>query len=284
MTSGGYPPPQPDPQNPGSYPGGAPQYGTQPGYGAQPADYTQQFNGPIDGYGPGNSGAPQYGASPNGGGQYGAPQYGAPQGNQFGTQQGAPQYGAPQYGQAPGGQQFGGQQFGGQQFGGEQFGGTPGFPSPTPGFGPSQPGELLPRLGARIIDGLIVGIPMGILTALVTFGSGSGFMAFVMSVLTGAVAFGYWTYLESTQGATFGKKLLGLSVVGPSGGHPTLEEAARRNAFVALQALTGIPFLGWLASLASLAAYIGIAVTIEQDGTKQGFHDKFAGGTRVVKS
>ncbi len=125
---------------------------------------------------------------------------------------------------------------------------------------------------------------MGILTAIVTFGSGSGFMSLLMSILTGLVAFGYWTYLESSQGATFGKKLLGLSVVGPAGGHPTLEEAAKRNAFVALQVLTGIPILGWLASLASLAAYIGIAVTIEKDGTKQGFHDKFAGGTRVVKS
>ena len=42
--------------------------------------------------------------------------------------------------------------------------------------------------------------------------------------------------------------------------------------------------LALLVALASLAAYIGIAVTIEKDGTKQGFHDKFAGGTRVVKS
>ncbi|TCN49065.1 putative RDD family membrane protein YckC [Rhodococcus sp. SMB37] len=273
MTSGGYPPPQPNPQNPGSYPGGAPQYGNQPGFGQQPADYTQQFSGPIDGYpsdGGGQYGAPQYGAPQYGAPQQGGGQYGSPQGNQFGAQQqGGPQYGAPQYGQAPGGQ---------------QFGGAPGYPSPTPGFGPSQPGELLPRLGARIIDGLIVGIPMGILTAIVTFGSGSGFMSLLMSILTGLVAFGYWTYLESSQGATFGKKLLGLSVVGPAGGHPTLEEAAKRNAFVALQVLTGIPILGWLASLASLAAYIGIAVTIEKDGTKQGFHDKFAGGTRVVKS
>lgn len=75
MTSGGYPPPQPDPQNPGAYPGGAPQYGTQPGFGQQPADYTQQFSGPIDGYGHdsgGQYGAPQYGAPQNGGGQYGS--------------------------------------------------------------------------------------------------------------------------------------------------------------------------------------------------------------------
>jgi len=161
----------------------------------------------------------------------------------------------------------------------------PGFPpAPGAGFGPTQPGELLPRLGARILDALIVGIPMAILTSLVVFGSDSGFMAFVMSVLSGVAAFAYWTHFESTKGATIGKKLLGLSVVGPDGGLPTREQAAKRNAFVALQIFSGIPFLGWLVSLASLAAWIGVAVTIEQDNGKQGFHDKFAGGTRVVKS
>lgn len=276
MTTGGYPPPQPDPNNPGPYPG-APSYGgQQPGY--QPNDYTQHIPNPI-----------QSGYQPEGAPQGGAPQYGAPQ-QQFG----GPQYGAPQ--QQFGAPQYGDQQNSGPQYGAPQFGaGGPSYPAPPspgfdqyPGFGPTpgsqQPGQLLPRLGARIIDGLIVAVPMGILNALVIFSSGSGVLSLILSVLTGVIAFGYFTYLESTQGATFGKKLLGLSVVGPNGGNPTMEEAAKRNAFVALQILNGIPFLGLLASLASLAAYIGIAVTIEQDGNKQGFHDKFAGGTRVVKS
>lgn len=251
MTTGGYPPPQSDPNNPGPYPGA-------PSYGGQPNDYTQHIPNPI-----------QSGYQPDSAPQYGAPQYGAPQG-------GAPQYGAPQYGTP-------------------QFGaGGPGYPTPpsadfgqNPGFGPgpgAQPAELLPRLGARIIDGLIVGIPMGILTGIVAVATGDGFLSLLVSMLTGFVCFGYWTYFESTQGATLGKKLLGLSVVGPNGGNPTLEEAAKRNAFVALQILTGIPFLGWLANALSLAAYIGIAVTIAQDPNMQGFHDKFAGGTRVVKS
>ncbi|MFD3813244.1 RDD family protein [Rhodococcus sp. NPDC058639] len=292
MTTGGYPPPSQDPRKHSGYPG-APSHGDQP-YGNQPADYTQQFQNPIQsGYNPND---------PSQGGQYGAPQYGAPQygqqpgaqqhgagATQYGApQQGGPQYGAPQYG-APqqGGPQYGAPQYGAPQnepYGATQYG-APGFPpAPGAGFGPTRPGELLPRLGARIIDALIVGIPMAILTSIVVFGSDSGFMAFVMSVLSGVAAFAYWTYFESTKGATIGKKLLGLSVVGPGGGLPTREQAAKRNAFVALQILSGIPFLGWLVSLASFAAWIGIAVTIEQDSGKQGFHDKFAGGTRVVKS
>ena len=256
MTTGGYPPPQQDPRATGGHPGGAPPYG------ATPPDYTQQF--------------PQYGAPQTGDPQYGAPQYGTPQN---GTPQfGAPQFGAPQYG-AP---QYGAPQYGAPQDGG--FGG-PGFPGPDPNSGAGTPGELLPRLGARIIDGLIVGIPMGILSAIMIIASGgSGFVDFFMTVVSGVVAFGYWTYMESARGATIGKKLLGLSVAGPAGGNPTIEQAAKRNAFVALQILTGIPLLGFLAGLLSLAAYIGIAVTIEQDGNKQGFHDKFAGGTQVRKS
>lgn len=251
MTTGGYPPPPQDPHVPGGYPGGG-----SPSYGGTPSDYTQQF--------------PQYGAPQNGAPQYGAPQYGAPQ---YGTpQNGAPRYDAPQYG-AP--------QYGAPA--GDQFGGGPGFPGPN--FGTGTPGQLLPRFGARIIDGLIVGIPMGILSVVMLLASGgSGFVNFFMTVVSGVVAFGYWTYMESTQGATLGKKLLGLSVAGPAGGNPTLEQAAKRNAFVALQILTGIPLLGLLAGLLSFAAYIGIAVTIEQDGNKQGFHDKFAGGTQVRKS
>lgn len=215
-----------------------------PSFGGQPADYTQQFQNPI-----------HSGYTPDQGGQFGAPGAGDQHDSRpyyGGTQFGVPRYGAPDL-----------------------------PPAGTSG----APGELLPRLGARIIDSLIVGIPMAILTFIMVFGSnGSGFTVFVMSLLSGAAAFGYSTYLESSQGATIGKKLLGLSVVAPQGGHPTLEQAAKRNAFVALQILTGVPFLGWLASLASFVAWVGAAATIEQDAMKQGFHDKFAGGTRVVKS
>jgi uncharacterized RDD family membrane protein YckC len=126
-------------------------------------------------------------------------------------------------------------------------------------------------------------IPFGIVTVIVSLAD-SIFLTAVVGLLSGLAMLGYAAYFESTKGWTLGKKVLGLSVTGPNGGLPTLEEAAKRNAYLALQSLTWIPFLGWLFNFASLAAYIGIAVTIEQSPTKQGFHDKFAGGTQVVKS
>ena len=300
MTTGGYPP-QSDPQKSGAYP--APQYGGHQAAG-QPADYTTHFPNPItSGYEPpqqnppqapqyggqqygGQPSAPQY-TAPAAGPQYGAPpQFGDPQAPQFGnqpTQQfGAPQQPGQQYGAPAGGPQFGAPPadgFGGPQYGAPQFG------APPPGFGPGagQPGELLPRLGARVIDALVIGVPFGIVTAIVSI-AGSTFLTVVLGLLTGLAMLGYAAYFESTKGWTLGKKALGLSVTGPNGGLPTLEEAVKRNAYLGLQALTGIPVLGWLFNIASLAAFIGIAVTIEKSPTKQGFHDVFAGGTRVVKS
>lgn len=178
-----------------------------------------------------------------------------------------PGYGAPQGG--PYG--FPGQGFGDRGFGDQGFGGR-------------TPAGLLPRLGARMLDSLVVGLPMGLLTFVVALSTHSFVYDLLMSALTGAVAFGYWTYFESTRGTTPGKKLLGLSVVGPDGGRPTFEQAAKRNAFEALQILTGVPLLGWVADLIYLIVCIGIAVTIGQNPSRQGFHDVFAGGTRVVRS
>ncbi len=166
MTTGGYPPPQQDPRATGGHPGA-------PSYGATPPDYTQQF--------------PQYGAPQNGGPQYGAPQYGTPQN---GTPQfGAPQFGAPQYGAPP---------YGAPQDGG--FGG-PGFPGPDPNFGAGTRGNCS-RVSRPHHRRLIVGIPMGILSAIMILASGgSGFVDFFMTVVSGVVAFGYWTYMESARGA-----------------------------------------------------------------------------------
>lgn len=64
---------------------------------------------------------------------------------------GGQQYGQPHYNGA--GQQHG-QQFGAPpQFDSAQQFGTQPFAQPDFGFDPSRPGELLPRLGARVIDG-----------------------------------------------------------------------------------------------------------------------------------
>lgn len=195
MTSGNYPPPDPNmPPPPGGYPPPPPP--------------------PPPGYGP-----------PSG---YPAPQYGAP---------------------------------------------GPGYPPPAPQYG-VQPGGLGARFGARVIDGILVGL-IAYLLALI-FGLESNIL--VTGLFSGLLTFGYFVGMEVSQGWTVGKKILGLSVRGAGGApKPDVRQSAIRNSFTLL---TIIPFIG---GLLALVAYIVIAVTINSSPTKQGKHDELAGGTQVVK-
>jgi hypothetical protein len=78
--------------------------------------------------------------------------------------------------------------------------------------------------------------------------------------------------------------LLKLKTQGPRGGNPSIEQALRRNAFTAIGILGITPYVGFLGSLLSLAAVITIMVTINNDNTtRHGWHDNFAGGTTVVR-
>lgn len=139
------------------------------------------------------------------------------------------------------------------------------------GPGTVVPGELLPRLAARLVDSIIVavvGMPLGFM---LNFG-------FVWLVLQAALVFGYFVVLDTYYGTTLGKQLVGLKVVGPDGHTVTLPQAATREAFTLLGS---IPYLG---PLLALVAWIIIAVTINGSPTKQGKHDELAGGTQVVKA
>ncbi len=156
---------------------------------------------------------------------------------------------------------------------GQAGGYHPGYPQVGYGYA-SNPGGLGVRFGARIIDGLLVGIVSGLLAAL--FGSSDSIM--VTGLFTGLLMFVYFVAMEVTQGRTVGKMLLGLNVRGPAGApKPDFKQSAIRNAFTLLPI---IPFVG---GLLGVIAIIVIAVTISNSPTKQGKHDEMAGGTQVVK-
>ncbi|WP_121253363.1 RDD family protein [Nocardioides ferulae] len=171
---------------------------------------------------------------------------------------------------------------------GQQF-----TPPPTPGT--PRPGELIDRFVARLIDGVILGVVFGILYAV--FGAmflrgyyhstGELFLFWLFTaVISSAVYVGYFAYLESSRGATIGKQVLKLKVVGPDGvSNPTMEQAVRRNIWLATNLLNIIPIFGsFLSGVASLVAVIMIAVGINGDPVnRQAWHDRFAGGTRVLK-
>lgn len=273
------------------------------------------------------SGATPPDPASSGGSPYGSPQYGEPQ---YGDQQyGNAPYGDAQYGQAPeGGAPYGDSPYGGQTpygaapYGDSSYGTPPGYgePYPTAGYqsypaagganqmsGPGRPADLGVRFGARVIDTLIVGIPMFIIQAIIlaAFGTSGGGSSFsldspgvgywvvnaIVSIIFAAVWVAYFVYLETTKGQTLGKQVLHLRVLGASGSNPTRDESLKRNGYVVLLSVgmmlaAIIPFVGpiinWLCYIAALVFVIIIAVTISNSPTKQGKHDEMAGGTQVV--
>lgn len=165
-----------------------------------------------------------------------------------------------------------------------------------------QPGELLPRFLARLIDYILLAIVNAVLVSFVVLGlfmstndgnltglsvglgSGRTYAANAVSdVLTALIALGYFSLMEARLGRTIGKMILKLETRGPGGGHPTFEQAVKRNAFTAIGILGVIPFLGFVSGLLSLIAVITIAVTIANNSNRHGWHDDFAGGTTVYK-
>ena len=181
---------------------------------------------------------------------------------------------------------------------GQQYPSAPGYGYGATPPGVGQPGELGIRFVARLIDGIIVGIVVGILNAIIVVGlfglsgggggygisMGAGWAAgAISSIISAGLYLGYFTFMESRNGQTVGKMIFKLQTQAPDGSKVTTEQSLKRNLWVALGILGVIPFLGIVGSLLELAAVIAIAVTINNSPTKQGWHDNFAGGTKVVK-
>ncbi len=152
------------------------------------------------------------------------------------------------------------------------YGAPGGYPSAAWG---GHPGGLGARWGARLIDGLL----LGIVAFLLSFFFDDSSRILVTGLFTGLLTFAYFVAMEVTQGRTLGKMALGLSVRGPGGApKPDLKQSAIRNAFTLLPI---VPFIG---GLLGVIAIVLIAVTINSSPTKQGKHDELAGGTQVIKS
>ena len=142
-------------------------------------------------------------------------------------------------------------------------------------YSPTEPGGLLVRFLARVVDGIIVGI----VGFVIVFALDVQSNLVVTGLFTGVLTFVYFVAFEVTQGWTPGKKVFGLTVRGPAGASkPDVAQSAIRNAFTVLPV---VPLVG---GLLGVIAIIVIAVTISGSPTKQGKHDELAGGTQVLKT
>jgi uncharacterized RDD family membrane protein YckC len=121
------------------------------------------------------------------------------------------------------------------------------------------PAELPARFAARALDAAL----------LLAAAAGLGLL----------LGFGWdWLLLDAFTGATLGKLALGLRVVGPDGGRPSLGQSLIRETFTLLGA---IPIVG---PPLALAAWVWIMLSIRASPLRQGRHDQLAGGTRVIRA
>jgi uncharacterized RDD family membrane protein YckC len=235
--------------------------------------------------------------------QPGQPQqpYGQPPQQPYGQQPQQP-YGQPPqqpYGQQP--QQPYGQQP--QQPYGQQpvaYGGQPGYAVPQAA---GQLATVWKRLGAIIIDGIILGIVAGIVGLI--FGNGFNFTFFsfgsntitidkgpyvILTLLSLIVQMGYYIYFYSTTGKTVGKMALNIRVIRKDNRALDIATGVRRMAIQAgVAILSLLLFLAFYSptSLGSLGTYgtlsfgLGLVSLLDYlwafwDKERQTLHDKVA--------
>jgi len=240
---------QQPPQQP---PYGQPQYGQQqPPYGQQPPPQSPPY------------GQPAYGQQP----QQPPPPYGQQQ-PQYGQQ---PYPAAPQYGQQPGyAPQYGG----------------PGDYVNIPGAGSFKLASMGQRFLARLIDGLIIGIPLIILSIIIinaiapsaeeiARGETTNFLVILLIYAGGLIVLSvaYEVGMIASRGATVGKSAMGVRVV-------TAATAARPDAGTG----GGPAFARWATlNLPGIVPYVGglwvlicVLSPLFDSVNRQGFHDKAA--------
>jgi uncharacterized RDD family membrane protein YckC len=148
----------------------------------------------------------------------------------------------------------------------------PGPPTAGPGYDrpggweplPPQLAGVWPRVGARLLDALLVGVVVGILGAVLGLPDNLGLLLTVVAML------GYETLMLANGGQTLGKLLLGLRVLRADLAPLTTRDALLRSLVIDL--IWIVPF-GWLI----------VALLLERDRRHQGWHDR-AAGTLVVRS
>jgi uncharacterized RDD family membrane protein YckC len=151
-------------------------------------------------------------------------------------------------------------------------------PPPTPPGDPhvtARPAGLGVRLAARVLDAVLVGLPLSALLALAglpapTLALG-GVEAWTHGAITSLVWLAYYAGCESLFGTTLGKRIVGLRVVAEHGEVPGPVAATVRNLWL----LAGL--IPWVGGLVLIVVVIVIATSIARHPHHLGRHDEAAG-------
>jgi uncharacterized RDD family membrane protein YckC len=123
----------------------------------------------------------------------------------------------------------------------------------------AEPAGFVPRLIATVIDGLVL-LSLGITLDFAVGGTEGALLSLGLGVV---YTIGLWW----ATGATLGKAIMGLKIIG-SNGYESIDGGTAVTRYV-----------GYIVS--SIPLYLGF-LWIAIDGNKQGWHDKIA-RTRVVR-
>lgn len=151
-----------------------------------------------------------------------------------------------------------------------------------------RPAGVGKRVGAYVIDIVLITVALGIVFAFVLSGSGTlptspdgidQTNAYATSVGTAVLTLAYFMLLEAGSGQTLGKRALRIKVVSAADGStpPSFADAFKRRVLFVIGNV--IPVIGSLIGfVVPLAALI---TAIQDEPANQGFHDRWA-GTRVI--
>jgi uncharacterized RDD family membrane protein YckC len=150
------------------------------------------------------------------------------------------------------------------------------FPPPPPTPGTDRLASIGQRALAQVIDTIILGIPMVILSSLVVtdLTEADGGQQLVLLSLFVGINIAYNTILVAVYGATIGKRIMKLMVVNRSDG------SAVTWTYAAVRAL--IPSVAGLIPFVGLAASLVVYLRAIFHPLRQGLHDA-AAGTIVVR-
>ena len=147
----------------------------------------------------------------------------------------------------------------------------------------AEPVNTRPRLGAKVVDGvpfLVAGsvanyFVLGDPGADQQAGSGAGAAVSALVVLA---LYLYLVVSESRSGTTLGKRVLGLRVQDELGQPPSLVAAAKRNVWL-LPSVLPLPFM----QVVTVVASVSVVLTVSRDPRHEGWHDRLADVTTVVR-
>ncbi len=105
---------------------------------------------------------------------------------------------------------------------------------------------LLPRIGAFLLDVILLGFALGLLVVITSVISDT--LALLFTSLSALIFFAYFIYMEGTYGQTLGKRVLGIVVVMEDGSPCDMKASAIRNLLRIVDGLFGY-LVGLLAIL-----------------------------------